>query len=1035
MRGGRVSFSARKGEFAAKGATRLCYAGCSCSVMPSDYRRFARIVVWLAPCSVLCAGFAAAQGNPPGVPPLVAAVRVVSESGGVIEQNPAQLSIRPGQSFSMEAESSSLRELYRTGQYADLRAELTDVPGGVRLDFIVKQNYYINRVQVEGLREPPGESLALSSLHLNLGETFHESDLKEASDRLRQTLEDEGQYQAKVDYELTPHPDTLQMNILFRVTPGPRARVGAVQIQNQTEFSDQELREQLKLNPGREITSARLNRSAERVRRWLAKKNFLGARVTLHRGNYDAQSNSVPLEAAVYAGLAVRVIVEGAKVSARQLHKLLPIYQEGAVDEDLLQEGRRGLRDMFEAEGYFDAQVNYSSPESPAPRQPSGNASRLPARTVIYDINRGSRHRLVGVDFTGNKYFSASLLNGRLKIEPAGRLSPGRYSSALLQQDTASIQTLYDSNGYHDVMVNSVLDQDYRGKIGDLFVHFEINEGPQTRIADLILEGNEALSKEELLRLIGSTPGQPYSEFNVSSDRDNLLALYYDQGFPEARFSADVEKLPPPGPNKPLLVKLTYHILEGREVSVAHVLVDGYEHTRPGVISREVGIRAGEPLSEGDVVETQRKLYNLGIFSRVSIAPQNPTGQEPRKTVVVMVEEAKRYTIAYGLGFEAQRLGNTSTTSTTGTFSASPRVTFEVSKANLTGRADTLSFKARASTIQGRGLVAYTAPNYFGSPNFSIQITGFFDKTRDVQTFDSKRYEGSLQLLQQLSSTSTLSYRYAYRHVIATDLHLAPEQIPLFNQPTEISEFGVTWLHDHRNNPGNPTRGEFENVDVSLAATPIGSSANFLRIYLQNSTYHPIGRRLVFARSFRFGVQTPYGSTPSSAIPLPERFFAGGGTTLRGFGLNQAGPRDPVTGFPIGGQALLVFNQDLRFPMHLPWIGNQLGGALFYDAGNVFPSIRKVTLRAVPPMPTFDPNNPGVCLTNCTNELSYFSHTIGFEFRYATPIGPVSIDLGYQLNPAHFLTPITACVPNQTCLTQLTRLPAFQFFINLGTTF
>jgi outer membrane protein insertion porin family len=211
--------------------------------------------------------------------------------------------------------------------------------------------------------------------------------------------------------------------------------------------------------------------------------------------------------------------------------------------------------------------------------------------------------------------------------------------------------------------------------------------------------------------------------------------------------------------NGPQRVKLTYHITEGRQVMVARVLMSGHEHTRPGVISREVGIQAGEPLSEGGVVETQRKLYNLGVFSRVSIAPQNPNGQDPRKTVVVMVEEAKRYTIAYGLGFEAQRLGNTSTSSTTGTFSASPRVTLEVSKANLTGRADTLSFKVRASTIQGRALLAYTAPNYFGNPNFSIQFTGFFDKTRDVQTFNSKRYEGSIQLVERLPSSSTMLYR------------------------------------------------------------------------------------------------------------------------------------------------------------------------------------------------------------------------------------------------------------------------------------
>ena len=219
--------------------------------MPSDQRPFARFAVWLSAFYLFCAGPAAAQNGPSGEPPRVVAVRVVTESGSVLEQNPPQLTLQPGQPFSMEAESTSLRELFRTGRYADLRAELTDVPGGVRLDFVVRQNFYINRVQIEGLREPPGEALALSALRLNVGEIFRESDMKDAVDRLRQTLEDDGQYQAKIDYETTPHPDTLQMDILVRVTPGPRARIGAITIQNQTQFPDEELRGRLKLKEGK----------------------------------------------------------------------------------------------------------------------------------------------------------------------------------------------------------------------------------------------------------------------------------------------------------------------------------------------------------------------------------------------------------------------------------------------------------------------------------------------------------------------------------------------------------------------------------------------------------------------------------------------------------------------------------------------------------------------------------------------------------------------------------------------------------------
>jgi outer membrane protein assembly factor BamA len=265
----------------------------------------------------------------------------------------------------------------------------------------------------------------------------------------------------------------------------------------------------------------------------------------------------------------------------------------------------------------------------------------------------------------------------------------------------------------------------------------------------------------------------------------------------------------------------------------------------------------------------------------------------------------------------------------------------------------------------------------------------------------------------------------------------------LFSQPTDIAEFAVSWLRDRRNSPADPTRGDLEDIDVSLAMKPVGSSTDFLRVFLQNSTYHPIGRWLVFARSARFGVQTPYDNTVSGAIPLPERFFAGGGTSLRGFALNQAGPRDPVTGFPIGGEALLVFNQDLRFPMHLPLIGNRLGGAIFYDVGNVFPSIRKISVRWAPPVPTIGPTVDAfnhattVCLTNCTNELNYFSHTVGFEFRYGTPIGPVALDLGYQLNPARFLIQTGTCpsTASAACQTTITRLPNFQFFVNLGASF
>jgi outer membrane protein insertion porin family len=176
-------------------------------------------------------------------------------------------------------------------------------------------------------------------------------------------------------------------------------------------------------------------------------------------------------------------------------------------------------------------------------------------------------------------------------------------------------------------------------------------------------------------------------------------------------------------------------------------------------------------------------------------------------------------------------------------------------------------------------------------------------------------------------------------------------------------------------------------------------------------------------------------------IPLPERLFAGGGTSIRGFALNQAGPRDALTGFPVGGQALVILNQEIRFPLKLPIVGTKLGGALFYDAGNVYSRASRVTLRWSPPKPVFVPAYPGQppgpfnptrCVANCTNELNYLSHTVGFGLRYATPIGPIRIDMGYQLNPAEFVIP---CQNSRVFCQQGTHLQKFQIFFNLGSSF
>jgi outer membrane protein insertion porin family len=1013
--------------------------------------------------------------------PTVTAVRIVDESGKLLVESPANLSVQSGKPLERDQVADSIRTLYKTGTYSYIAARQDAAESGVRIDFVVHEQLFFNQVIIRGVDAPPSDASAAAAMSLSLGDPYRKEAVDEGVTRLTDALHDEGLYQAEVQVETVPHLDTHEIDVIVNVKSGPRAKVQTIQLTNGTEYTNEEIIKQLSVKVGKPITSQRIQRGTQRIHNFLVKKGHLNARASVRRGPYDKATNTIPLEVEITEGPRVQLVITGLKLSQGTLKKLVPIYQEGSVDVDLLEEGKRNIRERLERDGYFDAGVEYTTVTRDA--QPKGNWKGT-EEIITYKVERGDRHKLGGIEVTGNHYFNTELLRARLQIYGKGFATRGRFSRRLVESDRDSLLSLYQSNGFLEAKVDAQTLDNYKGVEGQLFVRYVIQEGKQSRVASLSIDGNHAFKEDDLLPYVASTPGQPYSDYNVATDRDNILALYYNEGFPEARFTATATPIAPvptasadknaandtskdaakdtakdagksstdktpegvePGDE----MKVVYHIDEGPQTRVKRVFVTGYKHTRVGAIRREVLVKPDAPLREGEVIDSQRRLYNLGIFNRVTIEPQNPNGTDPNKDVVVLVEEAKRWTIAYGGGFEVQRLAS-STDPTKTELQAAPRGILEISKLNVRGRGDSISLKLRGSTIEDRALLTYTAPNTFADPHYTFQANAYTEKTQDINTFTEERYEASVQLTDQATRFTTIQYHYAFRRVLVTNINntVPPEDIPLFEQPTLVSQFGVTWARDARDNPADATKGSFNSFDFGIADTAIGSSASFLRMYYQNSTYHPLGRRFSFARAFRFGILQPYKDTVSLAfpaqttavqlIPLPERFFAGGGTSLRGFALNQAGPRD-LAGFPVGGQAVMEFHQEFRFPMRLPFVGSALGGALFYDGGNVYSRLSRITFRANPPKPVFNPANPTQCEFNCTNELNYFAHTVGFGLRYSTPVGPIRVDLGFPINRPAFVSPIC---PNDdaSCLDghlgfHASRLPGFQIFFNLGSTF
>jgi outer membrane translocation and assembly module TamA len=263
-----------------------------------------------------------------------------------------------------------------------------------------------------------------------------------------------------------------------------------------------------------------------------------------------------------------------------------------------------------------------------------------------------------------------------------------------------------------------------------------------------------------------------------------------------------------------------------------------------------------------------------------------------------------------------------------------------------------------------------------------------------------------------------------------SDLKVTPFLLPTLTQAVRVGIAQLNIVHDRRDDPLDPHKGIYNTVDIGLAERFLGSQRNFLRVLLRNATYHQLSRRFVLARSLEFGdiYGFRFADTSLESIPLPERFFGGGGTSHRGFNENQAGPRDIATGFPLGGTALLFNQTELRFPL----IGEDIGAVLFHDMGNVYSSVTRISFRVK---------------QRDLQDFDYMVHAVGFGLRYRTPIGPARLDLAWSINAPSFYgvrrdasqqdlinAGVNPCVNSPGLCTQ-TGVRPFQWFISLGQSF
>lgn len=922
---------------------------------------------------------------------------------------------KAGQPYSQKSVEASVAALEKSHNFTRVRTIVSPEPKGLRLTFVLEPAYYIGIISFPEAAKHFSYVRLLQVVNYSDEDPYDKGLLPAQETDLKNFLEANGYFQAQV--RAVPSIDDAHqlVNITFRVQMGKQARLGKVDIRGTSPAEAAHLMHSVRslrarfsgglLEPGKSYTAGRLREAKKLIEGSLAHQHYLAGKVQYELPRYHAETNRADIALQVETGPEVMIDITGARLawvpwmSGIQEKKLIPIYSAGAIDRDLVNEGQQNLVDYFQKKGYFDVQVKTEFSQQP---------DRV---SVTYVIDKGRKHKVSRILFTGNHALGESQLLSHIPIKKTHFWTHGAYSAKLLQTSVDNIEALYRNAGYEEVKVTpQVVDHEWR-----LEISFHVNEGQRTLVAKVNLTGNKNISAGALAGKRGFRlhSGSPFSPGKMASDRNQITAAYLDHGYLNAEVKAVLRR----DPGNPYRVNIAYEVTENQKVRIRDVLYEGQEHTRLSLLRKATDLTAETPLSEKSLLQSETRLYDLDIFDWASVTPRQPVADQTQEDALVKVHEAKRTEIIYGFGFEVEHrggnipagsvavpglppvsIGNHQVAPSQATY-ASPRGSIEILRHNMRGMAETASLSLLASRLDQRALASYADP-HFRQTQWDALTSFSFERTSENPLYAASLADASFQLTRVLrkKTNTQLQLRYDFNHTSLSQL-LVPSLVLPQDRDVRLATVSAAFIRDTRDKPLDAHKGSYTTINFGVTPTAFGSSANFNRLFAQYAFYQPV-HGIIWANSIRLGFDKAFAG---SFVPTSQLFFAGGGTTLRGFPIDEAGPQRIVpfcnvllgdsgcvnVTVPVGGRQLFILNSELRFPLK---IMPNLGGVFFYDGGNVYSAI------------------------NFNQFVNNYSNTIGVGLRYSTPIGPIRLDIGRNLNP-------------------LPGIGATQYFITLGQAF
>ena len=564
--------------------------------------------------------------------------------------------------------------------------------------------------------------------------------------------------------------------------------------------------------------------------------------------------------------------------------------------------------------------------------------------SITYMITEGPQVKIRKIQIEGNKAISASKIKGAAETKEWSIFSfissSGYYKKDRMDADIERIKDLYFNNGYIKVAVGEQriqLTEDNKG----MSITITVSEGDQYKISSVEFSGNKVFGADVIKGKITMLPDKVFSKETLRKDILSISDLYSESGYALITVTPDLI-----ADESRKTVRVVMKIDEGDKYKIGRIEISGNTKTRDKVIRREVRFSEGDTFNSALIKRSHEKINNLNFFENVELLPK-PQPEEKLVDFDIRVKERPTGSFSIGGGYSSveKLIGM-----------------FEVTQGNLFGKGQLLKLRAELGSKTSYYDLTFKDPWFMDKPIlFAINI--YKTSTSQFVEYDKEATGLGISFGKNLGEYWSSNIAYNFENANITDVDEDASPIIKDQEGNNVtSSITPSITRDSRNNYLDPSRGSRNSIYVTYAG--LGGTNKFIKSGIDSAWYFPLGSTSFMVRG-RFGYATGIGN---KELPLYERFYVGGIYSVRGLDFGEAGPKDPATGDPIGGTEELIFNTEYIFPLVSDI---KLKGVVFFDAGNSYDSF---------------------------NNFGYLRYTTGTGVRWISPVGPIRLEWGYNLD-------------------------------------